>query len=625
MLVYSVPMLVYSVPMSSVGRFRQVIWRRHLMNIRMMITTSPNTSDLLPGINGTNQRIGFWKNNRKGSIADENRNGILPVRENGVKGSEQEKPENIILENHENESDDSELYKQAVELLESRRRMRDPSATATATATSIKVSSDTTEKKVRAQLKGKPRSEGMKEWLKVIGYETPPFYAIHVSGTKGKGSTCTFASSLLTSHSHRIRPTFPPKIGLFISPHLTTLRERILINNRPISASLFATSLFHIWKLLSTLPEPARPRYMQLLDLLSIHVFATQGVQMAVYETHSGGEFDSTRVLGEAVKVAGVAAIGMDHVRVLGPGIEDVAWHKGGIIRGGARAFALKGEEVVERVLRERARERGTEVEFVGEGSVEGRLPIGEGVLETPVMRKNCALAIKLVNELLRVVHGDGESLSNEDIREGVRGFKLLGRFQKVYEGERIWYLDGAHNEMSMPIAADWFAKWVRNSERPHLPLTLLFNNPPTKDRLAIFVQLIAHLKTLSFSPSSQSLSPPPINFIFLSSAKYSTLPSLDSTKDDYLPTSTPILHSYQSVCALAYPGCRISIVKSVKEAIAVVRGMGTRKEAGGVGKEDITRGREGGKAGHILVTGHMVLVGEVLEVFREEGLLDGL
>jgi hypothetical protein len=117
-------------------------------------------------------------------------------------------------------------------------------------------------------------------------------------------------------------------------------------------------------------------------------------------------------------------------------------------------------------------------------------------------------------------------------------------------------------------------------------------------------VQLIAHLKTLSFSSSFSSPSST-INFIFLSSAKYGTLP-LPSSSDDYLPTSTPILSSYHSVCSLAYPGCRISVVGGVKEAMVVARG-----------KE--------GEGGSILVTGHMVLVGEVLEVFGEEGVLEGL
>ncbi|PQE19973.1 folylpolyglutamate synthase protein [Rutstroemia sp. NJR-2017a BVV2] len=605
-----------------------VIWARLFMNIRMATVASANTNGLLHEIANKSQLNGLWKSHREGSIVDENKNGTStiyennngspPVHKNGVKSPAHEKPEHTTLDNNTNENDSSELYKRAVELLESRRRMRDPSVTY-----SPKPGPDTTSTKVRAQLKGRPRSEGMKEWLKIIGYDTPPFHAIHISGTKGKGSTSTFASTLLTSHFLHTHPpsSTPPKTGLFISPHLLTPRERILINNIPISPHLFATSLFHIWDLLSPLPDHARPRYMQLLDLLSIYVFATQGVQFAVYETHSGGEFDSTRVLGDAVKVAGVAAVGMDHIRVLGPAIEDVAWHKGGVFTAHAKGFALHGEEAVERVLKQRAKERGTEVEFIDVESVQGRLPLGEEVLETEVMRMNCALAIKLVDELLSVVCGEAERLSNEDVREGVRGFGLWGRFQKVLEGGRCWFLDGAHNEMSMPVVADWFARCVREGGRSTQPITLIFNNPPTKDRLAIFVQLIAHLKTLSFSSSPSSPSPT-INFIFLSSAKYGTLPlpSLSSsnylstctppTSDTYLPTSTPILSSYRSVCSLAYPGCRISVVGGVKEAMAVARGL---------------RGGKEGKGGNVLVTGHMVLVGEVLEVFRKERVLEGL
>jgi hypothetical protein len=108
---------------------------------------------------------------------------------------------------------------------------------------------------------------------------------------------------------------------------------------------------------------------------------------------------------------------------------------------------------------------------------------------------------------LLRVVCGEGVSLSNEDIREGVRGFGLLGRFQKVEEGGRVWYLDGAHNEMAMPVAANWFAKCVRDGGRyvvffgfSYFPFSLSAVSPYSNPY---------HLPSTSTNSSSPSPDPP--------------------------------------------------------------------------------------------------------------------
>jgi len=162
---------------------------------------------------------------------------------------------------------------------------------------------------------------------------------IHIAGTKGKGSTCMFVGSFLIAHGNATG--YPRKTGLYTSPHIRTVRERILINNKPIPEELFARRFFEIWDRLATQSSESLdvPRYLQLLALMSFHVFIQEEVDVAICETHLGVEYDATNIVRNPV-VTGITTIGMDHVKLLGPSIEDIAWHKAGIFKPGSLAFS---------------------------------------------------------------------------------------------------------------------------------------------------------------------------------------------------------------------------------------------------------------------------------------------
>ena len=124
---------------------------------------------------------------------------------------------------------------------------------------------------------------------------------IHVAGTKGKGSTCAFVRSLLRVHG--LRTGYPQKIGLYTSPDLRCIRERIQINDKPILEDAFTKYFFEVWERLSnqnsqTMEEtPRLPRYLQLLALTAFHTFIREQTQAAIFETHHGGEYDATNVV----------------------------------------------------------------------------------------------------------------------------------------------------------------------------------------------------------------------------------------------------------------------------------------------------------------------------------------
>lgn len=231
--------------------------------------------------------------------------------------------------------------------------------------------------------------------------------------------------------------------------------ERIRIDAVPIPRELFAKYFFEIWEPLSR--GPKLPRYLQLLFLLATHAFIREGVDAAIIETHHGGEYDATNVIERPV-VTVVTPLGMDHAKQLGPTIRNIAWHKAGIFKPGAMAFASAQdfEETVP-VLEERAAENEVLLRFVAGDDPD--LPRDSPDLMPDVQRANCSLALAAVRALLKVKCPQRlGSMQLEDIEKGVENFQWPGRFQHVAWGSNAhWFLDGAHNEMSVGKAADWF------------------------------------------------------------------------------------------------------------------------------------------------------------------------
>lgn len=243
-----------------------------------------------------------------------------------------------------------------------------------------------------------------------------------------------------------------------MSPHVKTIRERIRIDCEPITEELFAKHFFDVWEVL---PKQSSefldiPRYLQLLALTSFHVFIKEGVDVAIYETHFGGEFDATNIIRTPV-VTGITTIGMDHVKLLGPSIEDIAWHKAGIMKPRALSFSTVQDSAVTAVLKRRAAEKEVQLKFVDVDSI---LLSGVRVIRPEVQRNNCSLALSLVTAFLsQKTYGDHINLNPDDIVRGINSFSLPGRFQQITNGKSQWYLDGAHNELSVPYAVQWFTE----------------------------------------------------------------------------------------------------------------------------------------------------------------------
>ena len=293
-------------------------------------------------------------------------------------------------------------------------------------------------------------------YMDVKGEHLHRLNAIHVAGTNGKGSTCAFASSLLTAQGSITG--YPRKVGLYTSPHMRHIRERIRINGEPISKECFATRFFEIWAKLphQATPELDIPRYLQLLALLAFHVFIVENVDVAIFEAHLGGEWDATNVM-KSPTVVGISKIAEDHIKLLGPTIESIAWHKAGIMKPGALAFSSFQTTEITSVLQQRACDKKVALEFVG---IDSALP-EKAALVPEAQKMNCSLALALVRSWLLSKFDKKHGLAEDGIKLGVERFEWPGRYQHMDDKYIQWYLDGAHNISSLQSTVAWFAKTV--------------------------------------------------------------------------------------------------------------------------------------------------------------------
>ncbi|GJN79533.1 folylpolyglutamate synthetase [Purpureocillium lilacinum] len=323
--------------------------------------------------------------------------------------------------------------------------------------------------------------EEMRVYLARIGYYEKPgdldrLNIIHVAGTKGKGSTCAFVDSILSKYrqTHQV----PRKSGLFISPHLIAVRERIRINSAPISEELFAKYFFEVWDRLAesttaanVVPLGTRPLYGRYLTLMSWHAFIQEGVDVAVYETGIGGEYDATNVVEQPI-ASGISTLGIDHVFVLGDTVEKIAWHKAGIMKIGSPAFTVEQVPGAAAVLQERAKEKEVDLKVL---DIDSRLRNVKIKPNAQFQKKNATLAIALAEAALKKLGVDttgGPDLPAEFV-DGLEQTVFRGRCEVKSEDKVTWYVDGAHTSDSLKMSSRWFAD--ETASRPG-PRVMIFN-----------------------------------------------------------------------------------------------------------------------------------------------------
>ena len=296
----------------------------------------------------------------------------------------------------------------------------------------------------------------MGKFLKRLGNPHRKIRAVHIAGTKGKGSTAIMLAEMLKACRH--------KVGLYTSPHIVDVRERITINGEKITQAALARLICraepHIEKMAGD-----KPTFFEILTALAFCHFAAEKVDIAVIEAGLGGRLDSTNVL--APDVCGVTSISLDHVHQLGGDVAKIAAEKAGIFKAETPAVSVPQTPEATRVLKRAAKKSKVPLMFTGEDiefsfRVESSRQQGchtRVCLTTPRSRfehltvplmgehqaLNCGLALALLDQL----KAKGMAIDDDDAVRGLNGVYVPGRMEIIRDDPRV-LVDGAHNAASM-------------------------------------------------------------------------------------------------------------------------------------------------------------------------------
>lgn len=417
----------------------------------------------------------------------------------------------------------------------------------------------------------------MLEWFRRSGYEDPAAFnalnAIHITGTKGKGSTCAFVQGILTEFQKDGVPGLE-RIGLYTSPHLISVRERIRINGQPLSEEKFTGYFFEVWDKLESsqsdlmrFPEfgtTKKPGYFRFLTLLAFHVFARERVNTAILEVGIGGEYDSTNIVPRP-SVCGVTSLGIDHVNVLGNTIDQIAWHKGGIFKDRVPAFTVQQAEIALKVLEERSAERGAPLIVVPVHPEVEQIRLG---LPAKIQQINASLAVSLVAQHLKNLKIGNDIDTNRNLpptfKRGLENTTWPGRCQVVEKQGIKWFIDGAHTKESITEAA----KWMASVSSPDSSKILLFNQQ-TRDANALVSTLFSVLSShnVRFSQAVFTTN------VTWSSGQYSEeLTALNTSRDevDHLVVQKKLAQTWTDLDSQ----CTAHVFASIESSVEYISGQ---------------------------------------------------
>jgi dihydrofolate synthase/folylpolyglutamate synthase len=353
-----------------------------------------------------------------------------------------------------------------------------------------------------------------------------PWTVIHVAGTNGKGSVCAMIDSICRAQGYRT--------GLFTSPHLVTFRERIRVNGEMISPDAVANGLTNICNLVANW-DP-HPTFFEVTTALALKYFSEAKIEIAVLETGLGGRLDATNAVQS--NAAAITPIDFDHEKWLGWSLEEIANEKAGIIKLGVPVTSAAQRKEVETILRKRARECRSSIQFVTEPDVQH--PIN---LLGAYQKQNAALAIAAIHAAKFASRTDssrGEiNIDDSAIRKGLSSVEWPARFQRWDERTVI---DGAHNPAAVRVLAQTWRE-VFGNQRATLILAILSDK-----NLRGICEALAPIAEFFLLPKirSERAAPPrelaKVLSTIMPSPPYSITPSISETLEFARARPNPIL-----------------------------------------------------------------------------------
>ncbi len=290
--------------------------------------------------------------------------------------------------------------------------------------------------------------------LKKLGSPQKQYPSVLVAGTNGKGSVSSSLASILAAAGYRT--------GLYTSPHLVDVRERIALNGRMIPADRLAAEVRRLKRMLANLPYHLYPTYFEALTVLAFSYFAQEEAQVVVAEVGMGGRFDATNVLPAGLEI--ITPISLEHTQYLGKTIREIAGEKAGVIKEGSAVICAAQKRDALAVIRLKAADRKAELSVLGRdfsGRVRRRTSGGQTLdftgiralpgLVTPLLGSHQVENVSLAVQAALTLRSRGFSISERAIRRGLRATRWPARFQ-VLRKSPLLILDGAHNPAGIAV-----------------------------------------------------------------------------------------------------------------------------------------------------------------------------
>ena len=275
---------------------------------------------------------------------------------------------------------------------------------------------------------------------------------IHIAGTNGKGSTAAMLSSILEEAGYRV--------GLYTSPFINRFNERMQVNHQPIPDEELAALTEYVRPHADAMADS--PTEFELITALAMVWFARQKCDIVVLEVGMGGELDSTNII-DVPEAAVIAAMGLDHVKELGPTMADIARAKAGIIKEGGRVVSYGGNPEADEVIAAVCRARNASLcqpDFSaivpGDFSLEGQTFSYKGWrgLRIPLVGAYQMNNAAVVLETVEVLRQRGWSVSDEAVRKGLADTRWPARFE-VLRRDPVFIVDGGHNPHGIRATAE--------------------------------------------------------------------------------------------------------------------------------------------------------------------------
>jgi len=291
----------------------------------------------------------------------------------------------------------------------------------------------------------------IKNIIQNLGLDKNQIPTIHIVGTKGKGSTAAIISSILKESNYTT--------GLFTSPHLTKITERIRVNFKPITQKDFCISFNKTWKKIKSKQTSllGGTSFFEAIMIIALWHFKNQKTNIQIIEAGIGGGDDSTNYINPILTL--ITNISLDHQKILGNTIESISLHKSGAIKENIPVISAPQTKIALNIINKKSKQRNSSLIYAPQHiettsrkttsryqSFTATTQTNEYKIKTSLLGKhqveNISLSILAAEKLIQKNY----KISKQNIENGIAKATWDGRLQIITKQKNTYFIDGAHN-----------------------------------------------------------------------------------------------------------------------------------------------------------------------------------